>query len=110
MVGLKNSDSIQILWNSASDVTCGAVTYHVQLRVTVDEALIREDTTNNLMYLFTDLSSDTHYTASVYGSNEAGDGDTASVRVTTTSSTTNNNNDNDNNADDSKHLELVFNR
>ena len=94
MVGANNPDSIQIVWNSASDIACGVVTYHVELRLTVDEELIKEDTTNNLIYTFTGLSSDTHYTAYVYGSNQAGDGDNAFIRVTTASNNNNNNNNN----------------
>ena len=102
LVGVNNPDSIQIVWNSASDVACGAVTYHVELRVTVDEELIKEDTTNNLIYTFTGLSSDTHYTAYVYGSNQAGDGETASIRVITASINNNNNSNNNNNDDNGK--------
>ena len=109
LVGVNNPDSIQIVWNSASNVGCGVVTYHVELRLTVDERLIKEDTTNNLIYTFTGLSSDTHYTAYVYGSNQAGDGETASIRVTTASINNNNNNNRNNNNNDDDGKTSVYN-
>ena len=85
MTGIINSVSIQILWNSIDDSACGAVTYHVELRVTANEELIKQDATNNLAYKFTGLSPDTHYTAYVYGSSQAGNSITAMIRLKTAS-------------------------
>ena len=85
MTGIINSVSIQILWNTVDDLACGAVTYHVELRVTANEELIKQDTTHNLIYTFTGLSPGTHYTACVYGSNQAGSGIMAIIRLKTAS-------------------------
>lgn len=103
MVGVNYPNSIHIVWNSASDIVCGLVTYHIELRFTANETLIKQDTTNNLMYTFTGLSPGTHYTAYVYGNNQAGDGDTASLPVMTASSSTSTNGD-----DNGKDSELVY--
>ena len=85
MIGITNSVSIQILWNSTDDLACGAVTYHVELKATANEELIKQDTTHNLIYKFTGLSPDTHYTAYVYGSSQAGNGITAMIQLKTAS-------------------------
>ena len=88
MAGIINSDSIQIIWNGADSIACGAVTYHVELRVRADERLIKQDTTLNQVYAFMNLSPGTHYTAYVYGTNQAGSGQTAIIQVTTSGAST----------------------
>ena len=65
------------------DLVCGIVTYHVMIIVTDDERLIKQDTTRNTIYTFDGLSPQTSYTISVYGSNPAGDGDTAVIKIRT---------------------------
>ena len=85
MIGIINSVSIQILWNTIDDLACGSVTYHIELRITADEELIKQDTTYNKAYIFTGLSPDTHYIAYVYGRSQAGNGITAMIRLKTAS-------------------------
>ena len=91
MSGIKDGNSLQIVWNGADNSDCGVVMYYVELKVTAHGQKIKEDTTLNRIYTFTGLSPDTHYTASVYGSNQAGEGETASIRLMTTSSDGNGN-------------------
>ena len=83
MTGTIGSDSIQVVWNGADSLACGSVTYHVELRVRADERLVKQDTTMNRVYTFTGLAPGTHYTAYVYGTNQAGDGQMAIIQVTT---------------------------
>ena len=78
-----NSNSIQIMWNGIDSLACGSVTYNVELRERADERLITQDTTIYRVYTFTGLSPGTHYTAYVYGTNQAGDGQMATIQVTT---------------------------
>ena len=61
----------------------------MRLTVTANDQLIKIDTTKNNNYEFTGLSPDTFYTASVYGSNQAGNGDTTSLNIQTPSSNNN---------------------
>ena len=89
MIGINSPDSIQLVWNSASDTTCGSVTYHLELRATADQRFIIQDTTKNQMYTFPGLSPDSNYTAYIYGSNEAGNGQTAVLPVITASASNN---------------------
>ena len=88
MAGTIDSDTIQIIWNGADSLACGSVTYHVVLRVRADERLITQDTTMNRVYTFTNLSPGTHYTAYVYGTNQAGNGQMAMIQVTTSGAST----------------------
>ena len=89
------SDSIQIIWQGEQSTTCGILMYHVRLVVAANEELIQQDTTLNNNYEFSGLSPSIFYIASVYGSNQAGNGDPASMRIQILSS--NNNDDNNNN-------------
>ena len=76
-------DHIQIIWQGEASTVCGSVTYYVRLTVTANEQLITQDTTSNTFYEFTGLSPNTFYNASVYGSNQAGDGDATSLNIQT---------------------------
>ena len=87
------SDSIQIIWQGEQSTACGSLMYHVRLVVAANEELIQQDTTLNNNYEFSGLSSNIFYIASVYGSNQAGSGDPASMRI----QIINNNDDNNNN-------------
>ena len=62
---------------------CGTVTYYIKLTVAEDGRLIKEDNTRNSFYIFIDLSPNTHYNVSVYGNNNAGDGQAAAINVLT---------------------------
>ena len=84
MIGTETANSVQITWHIANaDSVCGVVTYHVVIIVTDDERLIKQDTTRNTIYTFDGLSPQTSYTISVYGSNPAGVGETAIIKVRT---------------------------
>ena len=66
------------LWNATDDLACGIVTYHIKL--VANESVIKENTTINKTYTLssmTDLPQCGSYTVFVYGTNEAGDGQTA---------------------------------
>ena len=80
-MGTMTDNSIQILWQGEDSTPCGSTTYYVKLVVSANEQLITQDTTLNTFYVFTGLSPNTFYTASVYGSNQAGDGDTTILRI-----------------------------
>ena len=88
MTGIINSHSIQIIWNNADSLACGSVTYHVELRVRANDQFITQDTTLNQVYTFMNLSPGTHYTAYVYGTNQAGSGQLAIIQVTTFAAST----------------------
>ena len=83
MVGRKTGDSILIIWNAEDSTECGSVAYDVELTLTDNERQIIKDNTMNAYYRFTELSPNTPYTATVCGSNEAGKGDKASLRIET---------------------------
>ena len=84
MIGTETANSVQITWHIANDdIVCGIVTYHVMIIVTDDERLIKQDTTRNTIYTFDGLSPQTAYTIFVYGSNPAGNGETAVIKVRT---------------------------
>ena len=82
-IGTRTGDRIQIIWQGEASTVCGSITYYIRLTVTANEQLITEDTTSNTFYEFTGLSPNTFYTASVYGSNEAGDGDGTPLNIQT---------------------------
>ena len=86
--GLKH---IIIRWNSlsVSGSVCGNVTYHLQLTTVFDETTTDAQTvsTMNLSYTFNGLSPDTYYMIIVYGSNNAGNGETSTAILRTRSKT-----------------------
>ena len=73
-----------ISWNFLNSFVCGMVVYHLQLRLLSDE-ILREESTVNSSYTFSGLSVGSYYLISVYGSNNAGNGETRTVMLATKS-------------------------
>ena len=78
------STQLTVSWNSLNGSICGMVEYHLQLRLLFGE-ILREESTTNLSYTFTELSAGTYYNISIYGSNNAGNGGMHSVILATKS-------------------------
>ena len=77
--------SLTIRWNilTDGDLTCGLVTYHIKLTRGDGSLKERYYTTTAFSYTFRQLSPNTQYTVSAYGSNNAGNGQKAITNVTT---------------------------
>ena len=78
------SNHLAISWNSLNGSVCGMVQYHLQLSL-IDDETLETVLTTNLSYTFTELSINTAYFITVYGSNNAGNGETNRIPLTTRS-------------------------
>ena len=77
------SNHLTISWNSLNSSVCGIVEYHLWL--SIGDVIQSTESTMNLSYTFNRLSIHTHYSITVYGTNNAGDGEESTIFLTTKS-------------------------